>query len=65
MRRRKRPEEKLVPLSYIQLVHQCYESWLNSNPPAPVLIVNANQTEAELSCVYDMNRNTILGLNAA
>lgn len=67
MKRRRRPEEDEVPYSYLKLVHQCYESWLVDEtlckPPAPVLIVNANQTEAELSGVYEQNRDTILGLD--
>lgn len=68
MKSRRRPEEKEVPLSYIQLVHDCYESWLvdrASGPaPAPVLILDANRPLQEVFEAYEQNRDRILGLEA-
>ena len=65
MKKRERKEENGVPLDYIKLVHQCYESWLvHKNvhkPPAPVLIIDADQTEEELIMLYEENRNKIIG----
>ncbi len=67
MKNRKRPEEKEVPLSYITLVHDCYESWLvgdgqtTPNCPAPVLILDANRSLEEVFQVYEENRDKILG----
>ncbi len=67
MKNRKRPEENEVPLSYITLVHDCYESWLvgdgqtTPNCPAPVLILDANRSLEEVFKVYEENRDKILG----
>ena len=67
MKKRQRPEEKEVPLSYIQLVHDCYESWLvdgtlQKTTPAPVLILDANRPLEDVFKFYEENRDRILGV---
>ena len=65
MKKRQRPEEQEVPLSYIQLVHECYESWLVNGklqtPPAPVLVLDANLSLEDVFQAYEDNREKILG----
>jgi len=67
MRQRDRPEENQIPLSYIQLVHRYYEAWLGDQtlqkPPAPVLILNANESQDILFQNYEKNSTKILGLD--
>ncbi len=69
MKNRQRAEESEVPLSYITLVHDCYESWLvgdgQTRPhcPAPVLILDANRSLEEMFKVYEENLDKILGLH--
>ena len=69
MRQRDRPEENQIPFSYIQLVHRHYEAWLGSQtlqkPPAPVLILNANESQDVLYQNYEKNSTRILGLDYA
>lgn len=67
MKKRQRPEEQEVPLSYIKLVHDCYESWLIENtlevPPAPVLVLDANRSLEDVFKAYEENREKILGFH--
>lgn len=68
MKNRQRPEEKEIPLSYIHLVHDCYETWLvgdgqtKAQNLAPILIIDANRSLEEVFKVYDENRDKILGI---
>lgn len=68
MKKRQRPEEKEIPLSYIELVHDCYEAWLIKKslqaPPAPVLVLDANQSLEDVFKAYLENRDKILGFSA-
>nr|SVE87072.1 EOG090X0FP3 [Daphnia similis] len=69
MSKRQRPEEKEIPLSYIHLVHDCYETWLvgdgqtKAQCPAPVLILDANRPLDEIFKVCEENRDKILGVH--
>ena len=67
MRNRNRPEEESIPLSYIKLVHQYYETWLVERKmgplSAPVLIINADENKDNLLEVYEKNQSQVLGLN--
>jgi deoxyadenosine/deoxycytidine kinase len=67
MRSRNRPEEETIPLSYIKLVHQYYETWLVERKmgplSAPVLIINADESKDNLLEVYEKNQSQVLGLN--
>jgi len=67
MRQRDRPEEIQIPFSYIQLVHRYYEAWLGTQtlqkPPAPILILNANESQDILFQNYEKNSTRILGLD--
>nr|SVE71368.1 EOG090X0FP3 [Daphnia similis] len=69
MAKRQRPEEKEIPLSYIHLVHDCYETWLvgdgetKAQSIAPVLILDANRPLDEIFKVCEENRDKILGIH--
>ncbi|XP_032795487.2 intraflagellar transport protein 46 homolog isoform X1 [Daphnia magna] len=69
MAKRQRPEEKEIPLSYIHLVHDCYETWLvgdgqaKAQSLAPVLILDANRPLDEIFKVCEENRDKILGIH--
>ena len=50
-------ENMILTVFFLQLVHKNVHK-----PPAPVLIIDADQTEEELCVFYEKNRNKILGL---
>ena len=67
MKNRNKVEEKRVPYSYIQLVHQEHESWLlqgkHGSLDAPLLVLDANAPQNEMPLIYEQNRGQILGID--
>ncbi|KAG7161760.1 Thymidine kinase 2-like 1 [Homarus americanus] len=65
MMKRGRSEEADVPLKYLKVVHSYYEKWLLNHlpcaPPAPVLVIDANQELEEVRKEYDLKKPVIMG----
>jgi len=66
LKQRGRKEESGVPMDFIQHLHQCYEDWLLAEkfgaPPAPVLVLDADQGIEDMLKIYDKYTNEIRGL---
>eukprot|EP00088_Acartia_fossae_P013466 TRINITY_DN1706_c0_g1_i2.p1 TRINITY_DN1706_c0_g1~~TRINITY_DN1706_c0_g1_i2.p1 ORF type:complete len:286 (-),score=74.45 TRINITY_DN1706_c0_g1_i2:261-1118(-) len=65
LKMRGRKEEAGVPMEFIQHLHQCYEDWLLDEkfgpPPAPVLVLDANQGIDAMLKIYDKYTEEIRG----
>jgi hypothetical protein len=51
-----------MSLDYLQVLHETYEHWLlQSKPPAPVLVIDANREQDQVRQLYIKYQSYILG----
>lgn len=60
---RGRIEEANIDLRYVNTIHDLHESWLNDDPPAPVIILDANLNEEEIVREFQRAQNAIFNLS--
>ncbi|XP_015744277.1 thymidine kinase 2, mitochondrial [Python bivittatus] len=67
LKRRCREEEKVIPLEYLEAIHQLYEDWLIKQTlfkvPSPVLVLQADHDLQEMMEKYKENQDQILMLD--
>ncbi|MBN3299420.1 thymidine kinase 2, mitochondrial [Amia ocellicauda] len=67
LKKRCREEEKVIPMEYLEAIHQLYEDWLikktSYKVPAPVLVIPADQDVQVMLNQYEENRERILAAN--
>ncbi|XP_006269886.3 thymidine kinase 2, mitochondrial isoform X2 [Alligator mississippiensis] len=64
LKRRCRKEEKIIPMEYLQAIHELYEEWLVKqtlfNVSCPVLVIEADHDLQKMTEKYEENRDRIL-----
>ncbi|XP_023118587.1 thymidine kinase 2, mitochondrial [Amphiprion ocellaris] len=64
VKQRCREEEKVIPLEYLESIHQLYEDWIlkrtSFHLPAPVLVIPADHNLEDMLHQYEENRDKIL-----
>ncbi|XP_024115315.1 thymidine kinase 2, mitochondrial isoform X2 [Oryzias melastigma] len=60
LKRRCREEEKVIPLEYLQSIHQLYEDWLFRQTLAPLLVIPADHDLQRMLQQYEAHREQIL-----
>ncbi|XP_019391442.1 PREDICTED: thymidine kinase 2, mitochondrial isoform X2 [Crocodylus porosus] len=64
LKRRCRKEEKIIPVEYLQAIHELYEEWLIKqtlfNVSCPVLVIEADHDMQKMIEKYEENRDRIL-----
>ncbi|XP_066493070.1 thymidine kinase 2, mitochondrial [Tiliqua scincoides] len=64
LKRRCREEEKVIPMEYLEAIHQLYEDWLIRQTlfkvASPVLVLQADQDMRAMMEKYEENRDRIL-----
>ncbi|KAK8395520.1 hypothetical protein O3P69_005555 [Scylla paramamosain] len=68
MLERGRSEEASIPLDYLKKVHHYYDRWLLHKephpPPAPVLVIDADQALEDIKKEYELQKSVIMGQKA-
>uniref|UniRef100_A0A8C8RAN9 Thymidine kinase 2, mitochondrial n=1 Tax=Pelusios castaneus TaxID=367368 RepID=A0A8C8RAN9_9SAUR len=64
LKNRCREEEKIIPMEYLEAIHQLYEEWLIKQTlfkvPSPVLVIQADSDMKKMLEKYEENRDRIL-----
>ncbi|NWX53285.1 KITM kinase, partial [Steatornis caripensis] len=64
LKRRCREEEKIIPLEYLEAIHQLYEEWLIEHTlfkvSCPVLVIGADHDMQKMIEKYEEKRDQIL-----
>ncbi|XP_007235980.2 thymidine kinase 2, mitochondrial isoform X2 [Astyanax mexicanus] len=64
LKQRCREEERVIPMEYLEAIHNLYEDWLikqtSFKVPAPVLVISADDDLQKMLHQYEENRERIL-----